>query len=146
MMWPSKPSGVVGTVPNADANVIYGKTKLREHAWGLIKLLSSFEASKWTAVNEPHMTPGASVKAWNDPEVWKAAPPYKTVAEFLNDLDKRNIKVGSPPVPANTRRAEFDDLYNNEWQAMVYGEKPYDKDAVAALQQKLQAVMDKPLP
>ncbi len=78
--------------------------------------------------------------------MWKAAPPYKTVAEFLNDLDKRNIKVGSIPVPANMRRAEFTDLYNNEWQAMVYGEKPFDKDAVAALQQKLQAIMDKPLP
>jgi multiple sugar transport system substrate-binding protein len=146
VMWPSKPTGVVGTVPSADANVIYGKTKAPEHAWGLVKLISSFEASKQTAVSPPHMTPGAVVAAWHDPDVWKAAPPYKTLALFLDDLDKRNVKIGSIPVPANTRRAEYDDLYNNEWAAMVYGEKPFDKDGVAALNKKLQAIMDKPLP
>lgn len=146
MMWPAQPSGVVGTVPNADANVIYGKTQQKDHAWGLVKMLSSFEASKWTAVNEPHMTPGAVVKAWNDPEVQAACPPYKTLADFLNDMEKKGLKVGATPVPMNTRRAEYDDLYNNEWQAMVYGEKPYDDNAVNALQQKLQAIMDKPLP
>jgi len=146
MMWPSRPSGVVGTVPSADATVVYGKTKYPQEAWGLTSLLSSFDCSKWTAVNPPNMTPGAAIKAWNDPEVWKAAPPYKTIATFLDELDKQNRPVGTLPVPVNTRRAEFDDLYNNEFAAMAYGEKPYDKNALADLQKKLQAIVDKPAP
>jgi len=145
-IWPSKPSGVVGTVPSCDATVIYGKTKYPEESWGLAKLLSSFECSKWTAVTPPNMTPGADIKAWHDEEVWKAAPPYKTDALFWDSLDKAGIKVGSIPVPANTRRAEFDDLYNNEWAAMAYNEKPYGKEAMVALGQKLQAIVDKGLP
>jgi len=145
-IWPSKPSGVVGTVPSCDATAIYGKTKYPEEAWGLAKLLSSFECSKWTAVTPPNMTPGADIKAWHDPDVWKAAPPYKTDALFWDELDQKAIKVGSIPVPANTRRAEFDDLFNNEFAAMAYGEKPFGKEELVALGKKLQAVMDKSMP
>ena len=144
--WPSKPSGVVGTLPSVNGTVIWTKTKYMEHSWGLTKLLSSLEASKWMAVNPPYIGPGAIIQAWNDPDVWKAGPIYKTCAEFWNKLDKEGVKFGANPVPRNTRIQEFSDLYNNEWAAMVYGEKPYDKQAVADLQKKLQAIMDKPMP
>jgi len=141
-IWPKKPSGVIGTVPSADATVIYGKTKYPEEAWGLVSLLSSFEASKWAAVNPPNMTPGAVIKAWHDEEVWKINPPYKVDAEWWDTL----TEVGNMPVPANTRHQEFFDAYNNGWQAMAYGTVPYTKENIEALQKKLQAIMDKPLP
>ena len=144
--FPSRPSGTVGTISAADGSVIYGKSSYKDAAWGLVKLLSSAECSKWTALNGAHMVPGANIEAWNDPAVWKLAPPYKTLATFLNDLEKRGQKPGGIPVPANSRRAEFADLYNNEWPAMLYGEKPYTKQTVSELQQKLQAIMEKPPP
>ena len=141
-IWPGKPSGVIGTVPSADATVIYGKTKYPEESWGLVSLLSSFDASKWTSINPPNMTPGAVIKAWHDEDVWKANPPYKVDAQWWDTL----TEVGNMPVPANTRLQEFSDAYNNGWQAMAYGTTPFTKDNVDALQQKLQAILDKPLP
>jgi len=141
-IWPQKPSMNIGTVPSTDATVVYGKTKHQDEAWGLTSLLSSFDASKWAAVNPPNMTPGAVVQAWHDPEVWKVNPPYKVDAEWWDTLKE----VGNIPVPANTRLNEFTDAYSNGWQAMLYGTTPFTKSNVDALQKKLQDIMDKPLP
>lgn len=141
-IWPSKPSGVIGTVPSADATVVYGKSKHPQEAWGLQSLLSSEEASKWAAINPPNMTPGAVIKAWHDPEVWKTNPPYKVDAEWWDTLHQ----VGNIPVPANTRQQEFSDAYNNGWQAMAYNTTPFSDPNVQALQKKLQDIMNKPLP
>jgi len=141
-IWPSQPSGVIGTVPSADATVVYGKTKFPQESWGLQSLLSSEEASKWAAVNPPNMTPGAVIKAWHDPDVWKANPPYQIDAQWWDTLKE----VGNIPVPTNTRQQEFSDAYNNGWQAIAYNTTPFTDTNVQALQKKLQDIMDKPLP
>jgi multiple sugar transport system substrate-binding protein len=145
-LWPVKPFGQMGTIPGANATVIYGKTKYPQECWGLLSLLSGFEASKWTALNPPNVTPGAVAAAWNDPEVWTAIPSYKTVALYFSDLEKKGLGMGALPVPANTRGSEWDDIYNNDWAAMAYGDTPYNPQTVADLQRKLQAIMDKPMP
>jgi multiple sugar transport system substrate-binding protein len=141
-IWPSKPNGVIGTVPSADATVVYGKTKFPQESWGLQSLLSSEDASKWAAINAPNMTPGAVIKAWHDPEVWKVNPPYQVDAQWWDTL----TTVGNIPVPANTRHQEFSDAYNNGWQAMAYNTTPFNDTNVQALHKKLQDIMDKPLP
>ncbi len=141
-IWPKQPSEVIGTVPSADATVVYGKTKYPEQAWGLVSLLSGFDASKWSAVNPPNMTPGAVIKAWHDPDVWKINPPYEVDAKWWDTL----TQVGNMPVPSNTRQQEYSDAYNNGWQAMAYNTTPFNKDNVEALQKKLQGIMDKALP
>jgi multiple sugar transport system substrate-binding protein len=141
-IWPSKPSGVIGTVPSADATVVYGKTKYPQESWGLQSLLSSAEASKWAAINPPNMTPGAVISAWHDPDVWKTNPPYEVDAKWWDTL----TEVQNIPVPANTRQQEFSDAYGNGWQAMAYNTTPYTDPNVQALQKKLQDIMDKPLP
>jgi hypothetical protein len=141
-IWPSKPSGVIGTVPSADATVVYGKTKYPQESWGLQSLLSSFEASKFTAVNPPNMLPGAVIKAWHDPEVLKVNPPYKVDIEWWDTL----TQIGNIPVPTNTRHQEFSDAYDNGWQAMAYNTTPFTKENVNTLQKQLQDIMDKPLP
>lgn len=141
-IWPKNPSGVIGTVPSVDATVVYGKTKYPDEAWGLASLLAGFDASKWSAVNPPNMTPGAVIKAWHDPDVWKTNPPYKVDALWWDTLKE----VGNIPVPANTRQNEFSDAYGNGWAAMLYGSTPYTKQSVDALQTKLQGIMNESIP
>ncbi len=143
-VWPHGGGGKVGITPSADATVIYGQTQYPEESWGLAKLLSSAEISKWTAISESHMTPGAVIEAWHDPEVWEANPPYKNLAEFWDTLTPEDS--GSVPVPANTRKGEFWDIYNNEWDALREGDNPFDQANIDKLNDDLQAIMDKPLP
>jgi multiple sugar transport system substrate-binding protein len=133
-----------GTVPSCDATVIYGKTKYPDESWGLAKLLSSFEVSKWTAVSDAHMTPGAVIAAWNDPEVWEACPPYKNCAQAWDTLPES--QWGNMGVPDNTRRKEFDDHHDTEWQKMLYRDVPFNKANVDKLHDELQEIMDKPVP
>jgi len=133
-----------GTTPSCNAYVIYGKTKYPDESWGLVRLLTSYEAAKWMALNPPHIGPGAIPEAWNDPEVWAECPIYEVVAKAWAKLKPEDI--GSIPVPANTRRGELHDLYNNEWQAMLYGDKPFDQANVDKLHGDMQAIFDKPMP
>ena len=144
MVWPHGGGGKVGITPSVDATVIYGKTKYPNESWGLAKMLSSFEISKWAAVTENHMTPGAVIEAWHDQEVWDACPPYKNLALFWDTLKPED--EGSVPIPANTRVTEYWDTYNNEWQAMREGDKPFDDANIGTLDASLQAIMDKPVP
>jgi hypothetical protein len=137
-VWP----GLVGGVPSCDAAVANGKTKYPDECWALLKLLASFEASKWTALNPPHMTPGAVIAAWEDEQVGIENPIYKDWAAFWG----AEPALGTMPVPANTRLSEFSDTYGNNWSAMLYGDKPYDDANMDDLQGKLQAIMDKPMP
>ncbi|HXF63573.1 MAG TPA: extracellular solute-binding protein [Caldilineaceae bacterium] len=143
-VWPHGDGGKVGITPSVDATVIYAQTKYPDEAWGLAKLLSSFEISKWAAMHENHMTPGAVIEAWHDPEVWEVNPPYKNLALFWDTLTPED--AGSVPVPANTRKGEFWDLYNNEWTALREGDKPFDEANISKLDADLQAIMDKPVP
>lgn len=143
-VWPHGGGEGWGTVPSCDATVIYGKSKLPEEAWGLLVLLSGFEVSKWTAVSESHMTPGAVIKAWHDPDVWEACPPYKNCALGWDTLKPE--QYGNLGVCYNTRRKEFDDHFAAEWQQIMYGEVEYTQAAVDKLQGELQAIMDKPVP
>ena len=53
--------------------VIWSKSKLPNEAWQLVKMLTSFDAAKWMAINK-NIGPGSVVKAWNDPEVHIAWP------------------------------------------------------------------------
>jgi ABC-type glycerol-3-phosphate transport system substrate-binding protein len=142
--WPySEADGEVwGTVGCADATVVNAKTKYPDEAWGLCKLICSFEISKWTAVTDAHMTPGAVIEAWHDPEVWEACPPYKNCALAWDTLEE----WGNSGVPYNTRRQEFDDLHDSEWQKMMYGEMEYNQASIDKLHAELKAIMDKPLP
>lgn len=143
-VWPHGEGLEWGTVPSCDATVIYGKTKYPDESWALAKMLSSFEVSKHTALMESHMTPGAVIAAWEDPEVGKVNPCYKNCADAWATLPLE--KWGNLGVPYNTRRQEFDDMYNNEWQKMLYGDVPFDQANVDKLQKELQAIMDKPVP
>ena len=142
--WPHSDDEGWGTVPSCDATVIYGKTKYPDECWGLAKLLSSFEISKWTAVSEAHMTPGAVIEAWHDPEVWEACPPYKNCALAWDELKPE--QYGNLGVPYNTRRKEFDDYHDAEWQKIMYGEIPYNQENIDRIQKGLQEIMDKPVP
>lgn len=135
-----------GVTPSCDACVAYGKTKYPDECWQFLKFQSSFEISKWTAVSKSHMTPGAVIAAWNDKEVWEACPPYKNCALAWATIDWGKLETWVMPVPANTRRGEFDSKYGNEWNGMLYGQRPYDQANVEALQKDLQAIMDKPMP
>jgi len=107
-------------------------------------MLSSFEVSKWTAVDKAHMTPGAVIAAWHDKDVWEACPPYKNCAEGWDTLKPE--QYGNLGVCYNTRRKEFDDLHDAEWQKMMYAETPFTKENVEALQKKLKEVIEKPVP
>jgi len=133
----------LGTTPSVNAYVVYGKTKLPNESWQLVRMLTSFEAAKWMAINK-NIGPGSIIKAWNDPEVWAANPIHEGVAKSWAGITKET--AGVIPVPFNTRRAEFHDYYNNEWNAMLYGDKPYDQAGMDKLDAALQAIMDKPLP
>ena len=144
MVWPHGGGGKVGITPSVDATVIYSETKYPDEAWGLAKMLSSFEISKWAAVTENHMTPGAVIEAWHDQEVWDACPPYKNDALFWDTLTADD--EGSVPVPANTRVTEYWDTYNNDRDAIREGDKPLDDANIGTLDDTLQAIMDKPLP
>ena len=143
-VWPHGGGEGWGTVPSCDATVIYGKTKYPDESWGLCAMLSSFEVSKWTAVSESHMTPGAVIAAWHDKDVWEACPCYKNCALGWDTLKPE--QYGNMGVPYNTRRKEFDDQFAAEWQKMMYGEVPYNKANVDKLHDELQAIMDKPVP
>ena len=143
-VWPHGDGGKVGITPSVDATVIYGQTKYPTESWGLAKMLSSFEISKWAAVTENHMTPGAVIDAWHDPEVWEINPLYKDDALFWDTLTPED--AGSVPVPANTRKGEFWDLFTNEWAALREGDKPFDDASVGTLDAGLQEIMDKAVP
>jgi ABC-type glycerol-3-phosphate transport system substrate-binding protein len=143
-VWPHADGEGWGTVPSCDATVIYGKTKYPDESWGLAAMLSGFEVSKWTAVSESHMTPGAVIEAWHDKDVWEACPPYKNCAVGWDTLKPE--QYGNMGVPNNTRRAEFDDHFASEWQKIYYGEVDYTQAAVDKLQGELKAIMDKPVP
>jgi len=142
-MWPHGGGGKVGTTPSVDGTVVYGKTKYPDESWGLAKLLSSAEVAKSTAL-DTHMTPGAVIEMWNDPEVIAANPCYGNAAKFWATLTPEDY--AALPVPANTRRAEFWDYYTNEWKAMRDADVPFDQAAVDKLQASLKEIMDKPLP
>jgi multiple sugar transport system substrate-binding protein len=142
-VWPHGGGGRVGITPSVDSTVIYNQTNHPDEAWGLAKLLSSFEVSKWTALHENRMTPGAVIEAWNDPEVWEVNPPYRNLALFWGTLTEEDF--GSVPVPRNARRGEYWDTYNNEWDAMREGDKPFNDANINALNDELQAIMDLPL-
>jgi len=142
--WPHADGEGWGTVPSCDATVVYGKTKYPDESWGLCKMLSSFEISKWTAVSDAHMTPGAIIAAWKDPDVQAACPPYAHCAEAWDTIKPENY--GNLGVCYNTRRQEFDDQHNAEWQKMLYAETEYNTANIDKLQKELQAIMDKPLP
>ncbi|MBV7334542.1 extracellular solute-binding protein [Chloroflexi bacterium TSY] len=144
MVWPHGGDTTAGITPSVDATVIFGETQYPDESWGLAKMISSFEISKWAAVSENHMTPGAVIDAWHDAEVWEENPPYKNLAEVWDTLTTDDF--GSVPVPANTRKGEFWDLYNNEWPAMREGDKEFSEGNINALHDDLQAIMDKPLP
>lgn len=133
----------LGTTPSVNAYVIYGKTKYPEQAWGLVRMLTSFDAAKWMALNT-NIGPGSIIKAWNDPEVWAANPIHEHTAKAWAKLTPET--AGTIPCPLNTRRAEFHDYFNNEWAAMLFGDKPYDQANVDKLHKDLQAIMDKPMP
>ena len=143
-VWPHGGGEPWGTMPSADATVIYGKTKYPDESWGLAKLLSSEEVSIWTAVSEAHMTPGAVISAWHDRVVWEACPPYKNCALGWDTLTPD--QYGNIGLPYNTRRAEFDDKHDNDWGAMLYGDAEYNEGNMQKLADALQAIMDKDLP
>lgn len=132
-----------GTTPSCNAYVIYGKTDKADLAWSLVRMLTSNEAAKWMAL-QFQIGPGAVIEAWHDPEVWAANPIYEDCAKAWSEIPVEEF--GNIPVPTNARRAEFHDLFNNEWQAMLYGDKPYNQANVDKLQADLQAIMDKPMP
>ena len=142
--WPHSADEAWGTVPSCDATVIYGKTKYPDESWGLCKMLSSFEISKWTALDASHMTPGAVIAAWHDKDVQAANPCYANDAIAWDTLKPE--QYGNMGVCYNTRRQEFDDLHNAEWQKMMYAETPYNKANIDSLQKQLQDIMDKPVP
>ena len=133
----------LGTTPSVNAYTVYGKTKYPEESWALVRLLTSFEAAKWSGINA-HIGPGSIRAAWNDPEVWAANPIYEHCAKAWDKITSET--AGVIPCPTNTRRAEFHDYFNNEWAAMLFGDKPYDQAGVDELQKALQAIMDKPTP
>ena len=54
--------------------------------------------------------------------------------------------VGGITVPANTRKGEFWDTYDNEWNALREGDKAFNQASADTLADSLQAIMDKPLP
>lgn len=144
MVWPHGDGGKVGITPSVDATVIYAQTQYPNEAWELAKLISSFEISKWAAMSENHMTPGAVIEAWHDQEVWDENPPYQNLAIFWDTLTPED--AGSVPVPANTRKGEFWDLYTNEWAALREGDEPFNDANIGTLDADLQAIMDKPVP
>jgi len=144
MVWPHGGDGKVGITPSVDATVIYNETKYPTESWGLSKLISSFDISKWAAVSESHMTPGAVIDAWHDPEVWEINPCYKNDALFWDTLTPEDY--GAVPVPANTRKGEFWDVYNNEWVAMREGIAPFNEATAGELEASLQEILDKPMP
>jgi len=133
-----------GSTPNCNAYVIYGKSKVADEAWSLVRLLTSKDAALWMSLNPPHIGPGAIIEAWNDPKVAEVNPIYGGCAKAWNAIPAEEF--GKLPVPANTRRAEFYDLYANDYAAMLYGDKPWDQANVDKLQADLQAIMDKPMP
>lgn len=142
-VWPHGGGGKVGDTPSCDGICIYHKSEHADEAWGLAKLLASFETSKKTALHESRMAPGAVIEAWHDPEVCELNPPYCNIAKYWDTIKPEDY--GPIPVPLNGRRAEYWDIYNNEWAAMREGDKPFDQAAIDKLQADLQAVMDKPV-
>jgi len=141
--WP-RGDGWWGTLPATNGTVIYSKTKYPEECWGLAKLLSSYEISVWGALSPSHITPGAIREAWFDPQVREVCPPYYTAALGWDTI--KPGEFGALPVPYNARRAEFDDLHNNEWEKVFFGDEPFTDAFFETLQQQLQEIMDKPLP
>ncbi len=133
----------VGTTPSVNAYVIWGKTKLPDEAWALVRMLTSADAGKWMSINQ-NIGPGSTVEAWNDPKVWEVNPVHEHCAKHWNTLTSET--AGVIPAPLNTRRAEMHDYFNNEWAAILFGDNPYDQANVDRLQNELQAIMDKPLP
>jgi ABC-type glycerol-3-phosphate transport system substrate-binding protein len=137
---------VFGTAPGVDTTVIWKDSKVKDECWALAKLLSSFEVSKSVAMTTPKFQPGSVIAAWNDPDVRKAAPPYAVIGDLLNEFVQKGWKFGDIPVPSNTRFTEFTDKHTNDWQAMKFGEKPFNSDTLNQLHKDLQAIMDLPMP
>ena len=49
-------------------------------------------------------------------------------------------------MPHSTRRKEFDDYHDAEWQKIMYADVEYTQAAVDKIQKMLQEIMDKPVP
>jgi len=119
---------------------ISAKSKSPEKAYDLIKYEASTEAGIAGLVKD-HFAPNPRFSSWESPEVGKLHPIFTRLLGWL----KKPSGPTNFPLPGNGRYSELQDVWSNQTQPLFYGDAPFDQ-AIKAVQEAAQAVLDKPWP
>ena len=128
-----------GFAPYANAIWSSSQTKYPDLAFGMQARVTSAECSKWSVFNLGRQ-PGSDLSVWRDPEVLAVYPIWGKIADLMEN------PAGQFPMPANMRYLEYQDVGNAEYAKLGYGDVDYNEANVAAAENKVQVVLDLPMP
>ena len=134
---PKGPGGLRGYEIFVTQYMISSGTKYPEKAYDLLCYLHSKETSMYAFVNQGQSP--ARVSTMNSPEAAEMHSIWKRVGDWMAD----GVNRGPFPMPYNLRFAELHDVYNNNSQAMYYGDTPFE-EAAQILQDECQKIMELP--
>ena len=130
--------GRQGTCYSGNQHMIASNTEHPEEAWELLKLFSSAEAGVMMVL-EGKLQPNGHKAAWTDPKV-------NEVNRMFGITDKLLTQGIEPfPMPKHARFTEANDIFLNEIDLVWEGQAPW-KEQAPVIEQKVQAVLDLPLP
>ena len=132
---PKGPDGLRGYEIFVTQYMIYSGTKYPEKAYDLLCYLTSKETAMYAFVSQGQSP--ARVSVMNSPEAAEMHSIWKRVGDWMAD----GVNRGPFPMPWNLRFAELHDVYNNNSQAMWYGDTPFE-EAAQILQDECQKIME----
>ncbi len=130
--------GRQGTCYSGNMHMINSKTAHPEESWELLKLFSSGEAGVMMVL-DGKLQPNGHKSAWTHPDV-------VAVNRMFGITDKL-LEAGIEPfpMPKNTRFSEANTIFRNEIDLVWEGDVEW-KAHVSVIEEKVQAVLDQPLP
>jgi multiple sugar transport system substrate-binding protein len=134
---PKGPDGLRGYEIFVTQYMISADTEYPEKAFDLLCYLHSKETSMYAFVNQGQSP--ARISTMNSPEAAEMHSIWGRVGDWLAD----GVNRGPFPMPWNLRYAELHDTYNNNSQAMYYGDTPFE-EAVQILDEECQKIMELP--
>jgi multiple sugar transport system substrate-binding protein len=132
---PKGPDGLRGYEIFVTQYMIYSGTEHPEKSYDLLCYLHSKETSMYAFVNQGQSP--ARVSTMNSPEAAEMHSIWKRVGDWMAD----GVNQGPFPMPYNLRFAELHDVYNNNSQAMWYGDLPFE-EAAQILNDECQKIME----
>jgi ABC-type glycerol-3-phosphate transport system substrate-binding protein len=140
MLFPKGTTGNRSFYTFSSAYCISAKSAAPEKAYDLLVYSTSKDAGVW-GITHSHGQGLPRFSVWSAPEAQSVHPIMPRFLEWMkNPSGPTNF-----PLPDNLNYAELQDTWNNVSPDLFYGDVPFEQ-GMKAVQEKCQAILDKPRP